>query len=106
MESEADSDSDREKKGRAPKNVKPTKGARSQPPPREDSIPITKPKPYDRPVKKPRLSEKEIEAIRDKKAGERKEWGKRGSRGQPKLGSRVEMLLGRIKKGMENESKS
>jgi hypothetical protein len=50
--------------------------------------------------KKPKLTEKEIETIREKKAAERKEWGKKGARGQPKLGGRVEQLLGRIQRSM------
>ncbi|KAL8292026.1 hypothetical protein RQP46_001492 [Phenoliferia psychrophenolica] len=53
------------------------------------------------PAKRPRLSEPEIKLLREKKKGERQDWVKRGARGQPKLGGRVEMLLGRIKKSME-----
>lgn len=52
------------------------------------------------PVKKPRLTSPEIATIRERKVAERKEWGQRSSRGQPKLGGRVEMLLSRIKKSM------
>ena len=58
------------------------------------------PEPTTRPPRKPKLTEKEIEAIREKKAAERREWGKRGSKGQPKLGGRVEQLLGRIQRSM------
>lgn len=54
------------------------------------------------PIKKPRLSSPELAAIREQKASERKEWGKRSSRGQPKLGGRVEMLLAKLKKSMAN----
>ena len=53
------------------------------------------------PLKRPRLSELEIKVLREKKKGERQDWVKRGAKGQPKLGGRVEMLLGRIKKSME-----
>lgn len=56
--------------------------------------------PAARPPKKPKLTEKEVEAIREKKAAERREWGKRGAKGQPKLGGRVEQLLGRIQRSM------
>lgn len=58
------------------------------------------PEPTSRQPKKPKLTEKEIETIREKKAAERKEWGKKGARGQPKLGGRVEQLLGRIQRSM------
>jgi hypothetical protein len=40
--------------------------------------------------------------LRKDKREERKEWGQRGRGGQPKLGGRVDMLLARIKKGMES----
>lgn len=113
-ESELDSDDDEEevKKGRPSKTKPRNNHIRSQPPSRTPPpAPPTRPKPYDRPAAppiaaptksalKPRLSEVEIEQIRQKKAGERKEWGKKGSRGQPKLGGRVEVLLGRIKRGL------
>lgn len=58
------------------------------------------PEPAARPPKKPKLTEKEVEAIREKRAAERREWGKRGAKGQPKLGGRVEQLLGRIQRSM------
>lgn len=113
-ESELDSGDEEEevKKGRPSKSKPRNNNIRSQPPSRTPApAPPTRPKPYDRPAApptaaltkpamKPRLSEPEIEQIRQKKAGERKEWGKKGSRGQPKLGGRVEVLLGRIRRGL------
>ncbi|KAK4704453.1 hypothetical protein P7C70_g1752, partial [Phenoliferia sp. Uapishka_3] len=62
--------------------------------------PTPTPAPVPAPVKRPRLTSPEIAALREKKKSERTESYKRGARGQPKLGSRVEMLLGRIKKSM------
>lgn len=88
---EESSEEDRKGKGRQRKPKGPA--PRSQPPPRADALPM--------PVKRPRLTEEEVEKLREKKKGERREWGKKGARGQPKLGGRVEMLLGRIRKGME-----
>lgn len=106
MDEDDDSDdSDDEKDSRKSKGKgKATSSARSQPPPRNtnnNQIPLaTKPIQSFQPTKKPRLTSPEIAAIREKKVAERKEWGQRGARGQPKLGGRVEMLLNRIKKSM------
>lgn len=109
-EDESDDEEEEEKKGRPSKTKPRNSNIRSQPPSRTPPVAApTRPKPYDRPiiattskpVTKPRLTEAEIDKIREKKAGERKEWGKKGSRGQPKLGGRVEVLLGRIKRSLE-----
>lgn len=119
-ESESESEDEDEDEGRKGRGGgKGRVGAavgRSQPPKR-DSLPETltnsssnkRPRPItavggkvDGGVKKPRLSEAEVEKLRKDKREERKEWGQRGRGGQPKLGGRVDMLLARIKKGMES----
>jgi hypothetical protein len=120
VDSEEDSEEEeaREKgKGRAPKFVggNNRNNKRSQPPTR-DPLPdlaapslARRPRPPPlaaplveppRPAKRPRLSEEEVAAIREKKSAERREWGKKGRKGQPKLGGRVEQLLGRIQRSM------
>jgi hypothetical protein len=125
-ESSVDSEEEEEKevrKGRAPKFI-----GRRQPVPR--SQPAIRPnmtmagkesndasilgqKPHSTPnaqlaapeiaksARKPRLTSPEIEKIRQDKAAERREWAKRNSKGQPKLGNRMEILLGKIKKSLE-----
>lgn len=105
-------DSDDEEPTRSKKSVKRPSGPtpRSQPPSRTAVVPSPtssrRPKPYARPaepvpVVKARLSPGEIEAINSRKSEERKEWGRKSIRGQPKLGGRVELLLGRIKRSMQ-----
>lgn len=76
--------------------AKPSATSRPTPKPTPAPAPVAVPAP----VKRPRLSEPEIKQLRDKKKVDRQGWVQRGARGQPKLGSRVEMLLGRIKKNM------
>ncbi|KAI5475137.1 hypothetical protein MNV49_001881 [Pseudohyphozyma bogoriensis] len=52
------------------------------------------------PAKKPKLSEADIDKLREGRKKERRVWAERGRKGQPKLGNRVEMLLGKIKRDM------
>lgn len=107
-EDDTDSDSDEDSR-RAPsaKGKGKTRSggppSRSQPPPRPPTTAISTSASSSIPpshASRPRLSEGEIEALREGKKNERQQWGKRGTKGQPKLGNRVEMLLGRIRKGM------
>lgn len=112
-EEEESSSSSEEEDRRRPPPSRPEKGkakakpgrpgapTRSQPPPRSNpTLPAAAPS-ASAPAKRPRLSETEVEAIRDRKKQDRRDWAQRGARGQPKLGNRVEQLLGKIKRGME-----
>lgn len=48
-----------------------------------------------------KLTEKQIEELRERKRKERQQGEQRNARGQPKLGGRIESMLGRIKRAME-----
>ncbi|KAK4057151.1 hypothetical protein OIO90_001646 [Microbotryomycetes sp. JL221] len=53
-----------------------------------------------RPLKRPRLTSEQIDQLRKEREKERKVYSQRTSRGQPKLGSQIEHLLGKIQKSM------
>lgn len=62
--------------------------------------PQSKPPPPKSAPKRPKLSEKEVEELRNRRRQEKRQGGQRTARGQAKLSSRMDSLLGKIKRSM------
>ena len=81
--------SSRAQHGRPRKQENRAPAPQSRPPPPSKSAP-----------KRPKLSEKEVEELRNRRRQEKRQGGQRTARGQAKLSSRMDSLLGKIKRSM------
>ncbi|GAA5924443.1 hypothetical protein JCM1841_001701 [Sporobolomyces salmonicolor] len=75
---------------------RPSKRSRAAPAPSVSKNPA----PLPPQPKRTRLSEAEVEKLREKKRQEKREAGRKTARGQPKLGAKMDQLLGKIRRSM------
>ncbi|GAA5837142.1 hypothetical protein JCM5353_007170 [Sporobolomyces roseus] len=62
--------------------------------------PVPEVKKTQLPPKRPKLTEAEVEKIREKKRAEKRDAGRKTQRGQAKLGAKMEGLLGKIQRSL------
>ncbi|GAA5937221.1 uncharacterized protein JCM15063_002843 [Sporobolomyces koalae] len=76
-----------------------TKSSRPVPTPKSTVPPKPQPQSQQQP-KRPKLTEQEVEKLREKKRFEKRQAGQKTQRGQAKLGAKMEGLLGKIQRSL------